>query len=93
MDTTISQEHIFDASDTWDKETSENVKTQFWILASTDIHDAIALDKENNNTKWEESIKKEIGGIKEHNTFKLLPPSSEPPEGYQEGPLKIIFSV
>jgi hypothetical protein len=42
---------------------------------------------------WGDSVKKEMNGIREHNTFHFLPPGSKPPEGYQEGPLKIIFSV
>jgi hypothetical protein len=42
----------------------------------------MALEKGNNNNKWGESVRKEIEGIKEHSTFKFLPPGSEPPEGY-----------
>jgi hypothetical protein len=58
-----------------------------------DIHDAMILDKNNNNGKWKESIQKEMGGIRDHGTFLFLPPGSEPPEGYQEAPLRMIFSV
>lgn len=68
-------------------------QTQFGILVPNDVHDADILDKENGNSMWGDSVKKEMGGIREHNTFHFLPPGSKPPEGYQEGPLKIIFSV
>jgi hypothetical protein len=68
-------------------------QTQFGILVPIDVHDAMALDKENNDTKWGDSMEKEIGGIRENNTFKFLPPGSEPPEDYQEAPLRMIFTV
>ncbi len=58
-----------------------------------DVNDALELDKENNNNNWKDSMGTEIGGIREHNTFKFLPPGSDPPEGYQEAPLRMIFTV
>ncbi len=68
-------------------------QTQFGILVPHDVNDALELDKENNNNEWKDSMGTEIGGIMEHNTFKFLPPGSHPPEGYQEAPLRMIFTV
>lgn len=62
-------------------------QTQFGVYIPTDVHDALVLDKNNNNGKWKESMQKEMGGIRDHRTFLFLPPGSEPPEGYQEAPL------
>jgi hypothetical protein len=68
-------------------------QTQFGVLVPVDVRDAELLDMQNKNHKWGDSIKKEMKGIKDHETFLFLPPGSEPPEGYQEGPLRVIFSV
>ncbi len=55
-------------------------QTQFGILVPNDVQDADTLDKENGNNMWGDSVKKEMNGIREHNTFHFLPPGSEPPE-------------
>jgi hypothetical protein len=68
-------------------------KTQFCIFVPTDVYDAMVLDKDNNNNKWQESIQKEMGGIMDRKTFVFLPPGSVPPEGYREAPLMMIYSV
>jgi hypothetical protein len=68
-------------------------QTQFGITVPNDVHDARTLDNENGNNKWGDSIKTEMSGIMDHETFRFLPPGSKPPEGYQEGPLRMIFSV
>jgi hypothetical protein len=38
-------------------------------------------------------MKKEVNGIQGHGMFLFLAPGSEPPEGYQEAPLRMIFTV
>jgi hypothetical protein len=68
-------------------------ETQFGIQVPTDVEDATNLDRENGNNKLQESIDKEMSGIKDRGTFLFLPPGSLPPDGYQEGPLKLIFNV
>lgn len=68
-------------------------QTRFGILVPKDVHDAMILDQENKNNKWGDSISNEMGGIMKHETFLFLPPGSTPPEGYQEGPLRLIFLV
>lgn len=68
-------------------------QTQFGVLVPIDVRDAELLDAQNKNHKWGDSIKKEMKGIMDHKTFLFLPPGSKPPEGYQEGPLQVIFSV
>jgi hypothetical protein len=57
------------------------------------IREALQLDKQNQDSKWQEAMKKEIDGIQEHKTLKFLPPGSKPPEGYQQAPLRMIFDV
>jgi hypothetical protein len=68
-------------------------QTQFGVFIPSDVHDAMMLDKSNNNKNWKESMQKEMGGIRDHGTFLFLFPGSKPPEGYQEAPLWMIFSV
>ncbi len=68
-------------------------QTQFGVLVPYDVRDAKILDKDNKNNKWDESITKEMTGIREHKTFLFLPPGSEPPADYQEASLRMIFSV
>jgi hypothetical protein len=68
-------------------------ETQFGIEVPYNVKDAALLDERNNNTKWGDSIKTEMTGIRSHETFLFLPPGSDPPEGYQEAPLRLIFSV
>jgi hypothetical protein len=55
--------------------------------------EALRLDKKNNNNLWKMAMKKEIQGIQDHGTFLFLPPGALPPEGYQEAPLRMIFTV
>ncbi len=55
--------------------------------------EAIYLDKKNGDNKWGEAMGREIGGIQEHKTLLFLPPGADPPEGYQEVPLRMIFDV
>jgi hypothetical protein len=38
-------------------------------------------------------MKKEIQGIQNHGTFIFLSPGASPPEGYQEAPLRMIFTI
>ncbi len=38
-------------------------------------------------------MKTEIEGIQNHGTFLFLEPGAEPPSGYQEAPLRMIFVV
>ncbi len=57
------------------------------------VHEAISLDKKNQDDKWSNAMKREIEGIQEHGTFEFLPPDSEAPQGYQLAPLRMIFDV
>jgi hypothetical protein len=55
--------------------------------------EALYLDRKNKNDKWKVAMKTEIDSIQGHGTFLFLPPGSKPPEGYQEAPLRMIFTV
>jgi hypothetical protein len=55
--------------------------------------EAAAFDKANGNTLWGDSNRIEVDGIQEHGTFVFLPPGSNPPEGYQKAPLRVIYDV
>jgi hypothetical protein len=57
------------------------------------VQEAMSLDNKNQDSKWNDAIKKEIDGIQEHGTFKFLEPDSDVPEGYQLAPLRMIFDV
>jgi hypothetical protein len=49
-------------------------QTQFGILVPSNVRNALILDKENKNNKWEESVKRETGGIIEHKDLPISTP-------------------
>jgi hypothetical protein len=57
------------------------------------IREALFLDAQNKDGKWKLVMKTEIEGIRNHGTFIFLEPGAEPPPGYQEAPLRMIFAV
>jgi hypothetical protein len=57
------------------------------------VREALMLDAQNKDGKWKLAMKTEIEGIRNHGTFLFLEPGAEPPPGYQEAPLRMIFAV
>ncbi len=55
--------------------------------------EALLLDEQNKNNLWVESMRTEIKGKQGHGTLLFLDPGAQPPEGYQEAPLWMIFTV
>jgi hypothetical protein len=69
------------------------MQTYLGIEIPRSVQEAISLDTQNQDNKWNEAMKREINGIQEHGTFEFLPPDSEIPQGYQLAPLRMIFDV
>ncbi len=57
------------------------------------VREALMLDAQNKDGKWKLAMKTVIEGIWNHGTFLFLEPGAEPPPGYQEAPLRMIFAV
>ncbi len=63
------------------------------IEITRNVREALRLDKRNKKSFWQDTIKTEISGIQNHGTFLFLPPGFDPPGGYQETPLRMIFAI
>jgi hypothetical protein len=72
---------------------SIQMQTYLGIAIPRTVQEAISLDNKNQDSKWNDAMKKEIDGIQEHGTFEFLEPDSDVPEGYQLAPLRMIFDV
>ena len=64
---------------------------KFGIVIPTTVKEALALDKENGNSYWEDAIKKEYDEVSV--AFKLLRDGQKPPPTYQEITCHLIFEV
>jgi hypothetical protein len=61
----------------------------FGIQVPRNVTEAIALDRENGNTLWQDAIKKEMDAVKI--AFKVLEPNEQIPPGYQKISCHMIF--
>ena len=57
-------------------------KYQFGIRVPRHYKEAILLDKQNGNTFWQDTIKKELDQIREYETFMPRPDLKVPPKGH-----------
>jgi Reverse transcriptase (RNA-dependent DNA polymerase) len=64
---------------------------KFGIRVPRTVEEALAFDKENGNTLWYDAIIKEKGNIRV--AFHILEPGEEPPPGYKQIPLRMIFDI
>jgi hypothetical protein len=55
--------------------------------------EAIALDRENGNTYWQDAIKTELDQLFEYKVFRDLGRNATVPGGYQQIKLRIVFDV
>ena len=63
----------------------------FGIQVPRNVTEAIALDRENGNTLWQDAIKKEMDAVKI--AFRVLDPEEQIPPGYQKISCHMIFTV
>jgi hypothetical protein len=63
---------------------------KFGIRLPNSIEEALALDKENGNTLWEDAIMKEVEGVRIAFEAKE---DGKPPPGYKEVKLMMIFDI
>ena len=59
------------------------IKYQFGVHVARSYKEALALDKTNGNTLWQDAIQKELDQIIAYKTFIARPDLKSPPEGYQ----------
>ena len=66
-------------------------KYMFGVQVPVGVKQALHLDRENGNTLWEDSIKKELSQLNECGTFRALDKDENAPEGYQQIPYHIVW--
>ncbi|KAL7581422.1 hypothetical protein ACA910_022004 [Epithemia clementina (nom. ined.)] len=64
---------------------------KFGIKLPCNIEEALAIDKENDNTLWYDAIMKELGKVRV--AFQPLDQGSPPPSGYQQIPYHWVFDI
>ena len=69
------------------------VKYQFGVHVPRSYREALALDKANGDTLWQDAIQKELDQIRAYNTFIARPDLKSAPEGYQYVQLHFVFAV
>ena len=66
-------------------------KMKFGVEVPTKVPEAVALDKKNGNTLWQEAIKKEMKNSRM--AFHLLGKDDKPPVGFKEITCHLVFDV
>ena len=69
------------------------VKYQFGVRVPRNYQEAIALDKANGNTLWQDAMQKELDQIKEYETFIVRKDLKKPPPGYQFVRVHFVYAV
>lgn len=67
--------------------------TKYGVTVPINFKHAVELDKAENNTLWQDAVKKEIAALIFHKCFEFKAPDYKPPADYQYAPLQIIFEV
>ena len=68
-------------------------KYKFGIQVPLGMKQAFALDKANNNLKWQEAIVKELEQLHSYKTFRKLKPGEQLSDEYKQIPYHIVFDV
>ena len=68
---------------------------KYGVYVPRTIEDALSMDSKNNDTSWEDAIKKEIDALQGYGTFKVVSKGKERgvKESHQYAPLRMIFDV
>jgi hypothetical protein len=66
---------------------------KFGIKIPTTIQEALAFDKENGNTLWQDAIKKEVEALLQYDVFEFLDPNEKVEGDYQYIPLCMKFDI
>ena len=57
------------------------------------VQEALKLDKENGNTRWQDAMVLELTQLQEYNTFWNLGKGAKAPIGYQKITVHFVFDV
>ena len=68
-------------------------KFKFGIQVPLGLKQALALDKKNGNTYWQDAIKTELKQLDEFEVFRLLAEGESIPEDYRQIPYHFVFDV
>ncbi len=68
-------------------------KFKFGVQVPYGVKQALALDKKNGNTKWQDAIKTELSQLDEFKVFRALAKGEKIPDGYKQIPYHIVFDV
>ena len=66
---------------------------KFGFQIPTSIKDAYILDEKNGNTKWADSIQKELFELKLYDSFHVLNQGESVSDGYKHIPMHMVFDV
>jgi Reverse transcriptase (RNA-dependent DNA polymerase) len=69
------------------------IKFKYGFIVPNTHHEAVMLDKENNNTAWQEASDLEIKLLMDYNVFKDLGKGNMPPEEYVKIKCRMIYDV
>ena len=65
---------------------------QFGFQVPRSVKEAIELDKQNGNTKWQDAMALELAQLQEYSTFRDLGKGSKPPPGYKRIHVHFVFA-
>ena len=68
-------------------------KFQFGVQVPMGVKQALALDKKNGNTKWQDAIKTELAQLEEFKVFRKLAKGETLPSTYKQIPYHFVFAV
>ena len=66
---------------------------QFGFKVPRTPQEAIAIDKENGNTRWQDAMALEMSQLQEYQTFTSLGKNAKPPDGYKRIRVHFVFAV
>ena len=66
---------------------------QFGFKVPRTPQEAIAIDKENGNTRWQDAMALEMSQLQEYQTFTDLGKNTKPPDGYRKIRVHFVFAV
>ena len=73
--------------------TKPRTEFKYGIEVPRNWNDIIRIDKDNGNSKWQDSVKKEVGALINHGCFEFMPKDFKPPTDYQYCRLHFVYEV
>ena len=68
-------------------------RIKYGIRVPNNVKEALFFDRENKNTLWNDSIKKEMAALDKAQVFQYMPGHYKIPKDFQFAPLRVIFDI